>query len=408
MTGLISSTEISAQVITDGSVGPQVSLDSLDLVVAESIGTRTGDNLFHSFETFNIDFGGSATFTGSADIRNVVSRVTGGDISNIQGTLRSEVGNANFYFINPAGITFGEGGSVDVPASFHLSTAEQLVFSDATVLDAASPTTSTLSMATPQAFGFLGNGSGAIVVTDTELEITDGDLSVAGYELLINDAALFSSGDVEIEIQGQATIENGGRIFTETTNELDAGDIALTANQLLVDRQISEFPTGLISFADAGSTGKAGSVEVTIAELATIQNGGKISSNSFSVGNAGNIRLNANQLLIDRKDSKFITGLFSETESGSTGNAGTVDVAIAELATIQNGGIIATSTFSDGDAGAILLTANQLLIDRQDSEFVTGLVSENWPPYNMEVQFAAVPFLSAMPAMFNSMQISCS
>jgi len=89
--GLASSTEIAAQVITDGSVGSQVTLGGLDLVVAESIGTRTGDNLFHSFETFNINLGGSATFTGNADIQNVISRVTGGDVSNIQGTLRSEV-----------------------------------------------------------------------------------------------------------------------------------------------------------------------------------------------------------------------------------------------------------------------------------------------------------------------------
>ena len=84
-----------AQIVTDGSVGPQTTLNELDVVVGEALGTRSGNNLFHSFQTFNINSGGSATFTGASDINNVISRVTGGEISNIQGILRSEVGSAD-------------------------------------------------------------------------------------------------------------------------------------------------------------------------------------------------------------------------------------------------------------------------------------------------------------------------
>ena len=93
-----------AQIVTDGSVGQQLSLDGLDVEITEGLGTRSGNNLFHSFQTFNIGAGGSATFTGAADIGNVISRVTGGDVSTIQGVLRSQVGTADFYFINPAGV----------------------------------------------------------------------------------------------------------------------------------------------------------------------------------------------------------------------------------------------------------------------------------------------------------------
>ena len=152
----------SAQIVTDGSVGAQVTLNGLDVQIVETLGTRAGDNLFHSFETFNIQADGTVTFTGASDINNVISRVTGGEVSNIDGVLRSEVGSANFFFINPAGVAFGEGGSVDVPASFHLSTADELRFVDGTVLSAGTADTSTLSMAAPEAFGFLGSGTGSI------------------------------------------------------------------------------------------------------------------------------------------------------------------------------------------------------------------------------------------------------
>jgi len=124
----------SAQIVTDGSVGAQVTLNGLNVDIVETLGTRAGDNLFHSFETFNIQADGTVTFTGASDINNVITRVTGGEVSNIDGVLQSEVGTANFFFINPAGVAFGEGGSVDVPASFHISTADELRFVDGSVL----------------------------------------------------------------------------------------------------------------------------------------------------------------------------------------------------------------------------------------------------------------------------------
>ena len=49
----------------------------------------------------------SATFSGPDAIRNVISRVTGGDPSDINGTLRSTIQGADFYFLNPAGVMFG-------------------------------------------------------------------------------------------------------------------------------------------------------------------------------------------------------------------------------------------------------------------------------------------------------------
>jgi large exoprotein involved in heme utilization and adhesion len=56
-------------------------------------------NLFHSFSAFNIHTDESATFTGLPAINNVISRVIGGSQSFIDGPLRSEIQNANLYWL---------------------------------------------------------------------------------------------------------------------------------------------------------------------------------------------------------------------------------------------------------------------------------------------------------------------
>src|SRR5687768_7423780 len=84
-----------AQIVTDGSVGPRVSLRGGQIEIGADLGTRSGDNLFHSFERFGIAPGQTATFTGPDTVRNVISRVTGGETSHIDGTLAFRVGQAD-------------------------------------------------------------------------------------------------------------------------------------------------------------------------------------------------------------------------------------------------------------------------------------------------------------------------
>ena len=70
---------LQAQIVTDGSVGRRATLSGPNIEIGADLGTRRGDNLFHSFERFGIAAGQTATFTfnGPGDIRNVISRVTG-------------------------------------------------------------------------------------------------------------------------------------------------------------------------------------------------------------------------------------------------------------------------------------------------------------------------------------------
>ena len=56
------------RIVTDGTVGPKVSLSGSQVNIPADLGARRGDNLFHSFERFGIVVGQTATFTGPGDI----------------------------------------------------------------------------------------------------------------------------------------------------------------------------------------------------------------------------------------------------------------------------------------------------------------------------------------------------
>ncbi|MEE9424480.1 MAG: filamentous hemagglutinin N-terminal domain-containing protein, partial [Methylococcales bacterium] len=90
-----------SEVTMDGTLGVSGTLDGPNFQITENLGHRAGSNLYHSFGSFNLNRAESATFSGSSGINNVISRVTGGSPSSINGALRSTIPNANLYFLNP-------------------------------------------------------------------------------------------------------------------------------------------------------------------------------------------------------------------------------------------------------------------------------------------------------------------
>ncbi|MEG3899374.1 MULTISPECIES: two-partner secretion domain-containing protein [unclassified Microcoleus] len=121
-----------AQIIPDNSLGAESSRtvpDTINNLPSDRItgGATRGVNLFHSLREFNIRQGRGAYFDNPSGITNIFTRVTGGNPSNILGTL-GVLGNSNLFLINPKGIVFGPNARLDLRGSFIGSTGSGILF----------------------------------------------------------------------------------------------------------------------------------------------------------------------------------------------------------------------------------------------------------------------------------------
>lgn len=162
-------------------------------------GTRSGTNLFHSFGEFGVPNNNIANFLNDsgAATSNILGRVTGGNVSNIFGTIQTTgFGNANLFLMNPSGIVFGPGASLNVGGSVTFTTADYLRLDKVGGLNAgifhADPTqVSLLTSASVDAFGFLGANPAAITVQGSKLTVPEGQgISLIGGNITIQNGAL--------------------------------------------------------------------------------------------------------------------------------------------------------------------------------------------------------------------------
>ncbi len=150
-----------AGVVTDGSLGAAGPLSGPNFMVPASLGKIAGGNLFHSFSQFGLNNGESATFSGPGSVHNILARVTGGQVSSIDGTIHSTIEGANFFLLNPAGVIFGANASIDVSGSFAATTGQDVKLTDGSRFKATpGPGDALLTSAPPAAFGFLTANSG--------------------------------------------------------------------------------------------------------------------------------------------------------------------------------------------------------------------------------------------------------
>lgn len=344
-------------------------------------GTRPGNgtNLFHSFGDFSVGANHIANFRNDSGLAtaNILSRVTGGNPSNIFGTIQTMgFGQANLFLMNPVGIVFGPHASLNVGGSVTVTTANHLKLVDGVRFKAfPNPLGDRLLSASPvAAFGFFGSDPGAITIQGSQLSVPDGkSLTLVGGDIrMIGGALTASSGQINlvslggrgvarvapegiaisgrtprghIEIQGTQP-DNVARLDTSGNG---GGAVIIRAGQLLLAR--TEVTTGA---KGADQTGGSIVLEATksatldsvvlrsgFSEAPTNLNGGPVSLTAHSV--------RASNLTID---------------TSAFGSGGNVSIRATGDVTLQNGSRIGAgvSPLDAGDSGDITVQAAKLTL----------------------------------------------
>lgn len=377
--------------ITSSGLGTTISPPSIDPAGRPNYiitgGTRPGDgpNLFHSFGDFSVGTNNVARFsneTGRATT-NILSRVTGGQTSNIYGAIQtSGFGTAALWLINPAGIVFGPSASLNVGGSVHFSTADYLRLgsgNDRFYADLGK--TSQLTSAPVTAFGFLGsNAAGTIsvqggtvegsqtlslvgrdrTVGDTVtpgIEVTGGTLSnpagrinlisvgtpqnqTAGGE--INASDLTPSPTLDFSSMGGVTLS---RSATVQTNASSAGSIFVRGGQLVLE--------GGSSIQVKTVDGASGGIDIQVASDVTLKNGSFLATETSGSGNGGNVTVRSANLFLENQ-----TTIDSFSDNGG-GKGGDITLQVAGDVSLKNSWL-ATGTVGSGDAGQLMITARNI------------------------------------------------
>lgn len=384
MVAVFSAVPAVAGVVLDGTMGQSGELDGPFYEITADLGTRAGTNLFHSFETFSIDTDEAAVFRGPAAISRIISRITGGTYSRIDGKVISAIPGADLYLLNSAGILFGNNASLDIDGSLHVSTADYLTLADDERFYTLPFDNELLSFAKPEAFGFLDDDIAAIGFRgeDTRLSLSPGKtLSVVGGDIILNQTtlsaaqgkidlvSLASAGEVTPSGHGvEVTSGAGGTVSMTGHSRVDvggdtAGSVHIFSDQLLMNNS-------LVSAKSASeNTDNGCSIDVDANHILLINRSGLTTAVSGE-GDAGDIRIRDNDRLVLRSGS-FISG---STRGRGDGGAIRIDT---ERVLLENASISSESRRSadGGDAGSIEIDVKEKMAlrnSRISTEAVDG------------------------------------
>lgn len=382
-----------AQVQADSTLGSLVNNSATDVcagVCDVTGGTVRGTNLFHSLQQFSLpstsDTLDITRFMLNSAIENVIVRVTGGSVSNINGriiTINSTPAfqPANFFLLNPNGIVIGPFAEIFVGGSFLASTADRLLFPEGEF--STNPVTPPLlTVSTPIGLGFTGvpqpirmDQSLLAYLNPNSLSALFSSFTLVGGDVVL-DSARVSVPDARLELGGLRS----------------PGTIGLTLNQ------------GQVQLAFPGSAQRA---DVTISNLSgadfnplLVVEGagfGSIALHGRNISVSGDKNLAVKSLLLagieseqgarDRQAGKISINATDQVQIGSTfigsnvnsrgiGNSGQIEVQ-GRSVTISNGSFLNVGQSGIGNAGNVLIRAQGPVLITGDSTVGSNLGTRN-------------------------------
>jgi filamentous hemagglutinin family protein len=375
---------VSAQIIPDSTL-PSNSIVTPNGDVIEITGGTTADsNLFHSFETFSVPTGGTAFFNNALTIENIITRVTGGSLSRIDGTIRAH-GAANLFLLNPNGIIFGANASLNIGGSFVASTANRIKFADGSEFSTTNPQAPPLLKINVPVGLQYGTNSGEIVVQGT------------GNNLLINPltfAILRENRPAGLQVEeGQTLALVGGSVSLEGGNltapggRIELGSVSGEGTVSLIPTnpgwQLSYENVGnfkdihLTQAASVDTSGDGGGNIQVQGRRVTLTDGSAMLANTLGNAAGGNLTVRASEsveVIGTSANLPFFSGLFADVAPGATGGGGKLTLESDRLL-VADGAQIGANTFGAGKADELIVRAKEVELIGGSPLSPSGLVS---------------------------------
>lgn len=350
-----------AQVTPDNTLGNESSVVNNRDATSQSVdgGAIRGQNLFHSFQEFNIDAERGVYFANPEAVTNIFSRITGNDVSNILGTLGVD-GAANLFLINPNGIIFGDGASLDVQGSFTATSADGIEFGEQGFFSASNPEVPNSLTINPSAYLFNQVESGAIAdgsqaSTDFNPSAFFGD-NFLGLSVPDGESLSFIGDNVSVDGGGAIASEGGIKLggLTEEGRidiESNGNNISLNFSEGVLRGEISLNNQTIVSVTTDGGGG------VAVNTTGAASSGTLVSGVSFVPNNltdSPNNSINTDEMVANScvsSLSKIQKGKFIITGKGGLpvrpGNGNISDFATGEVRNVSSN--IGTNSWERGE-----------------------------------------------------------
>ncbi|MBP0003680.1 MAG: filamentous hemagglutinin N-terminal domain-containing protein [Cyanobacteria bacterium SBC] len=402
-----------AQIVPDSTLPVNSHIVETGSEISIEEGTTVNNLLFHSFSEFSVPVDTIARFNNLPNIETIFSRVTGSEISRIEGTLAAN-GSASLFFINPNGIVFGENARLDIGGSFLASTAESIWFDNGSQFTVEPNAEPLLTVSVPVGVQF-GETPGDIVNRSSAVSeipgLPEALPPATGLTVLPGNALTLIGGDVRLEsgdltaFQGQihvGSVGDGGNVqFGQTptglmfdyanapqlgsidlsngaavnASGLGGGSIELRGENINLVGSASLRADTFGDFDGRGIDVNAGTLRLS--------DGAFVSSSTFGSGVGGDLTVNANLVELTGTTpgailGQLVFGLFDFVTlsdglyvlSAGAGNAGRATFNVDRL-TLQNGAAIVTTTLT-GRGGDITVRSSESLEVLSGSLLISG------------------------------------
>jgi filamentous hemagglutinin family protein len=326
--------------VVDSTLGSQVRESGGNNSFDITGGLNKGKTLFHSFADFSVPINGRANFLNPAGNQHIITRVTGGLFSDINGLVNTN--GANFLLINPRGVVFGPNAKLNVGRSLVITTANGV-----DLVDAGGKTYN---------FGVNGAGDAPLLVVNPNVLFNPSKLMMGGNNS--GSSGIVNYGTLQTDNQGQYIgliggniTMNGGKIIAPG-GRVDLG--GLNSNGTIsIDRQGLVFSSNGLTRSDVLLTNGA---QVSVRANETLGSIDPFFNNASSPGSSINISANNVRLTNDKSIANFTISSFdaglAENSGVKTAVGGDVKIDSTGDVTLANGSFI-RNTILDNATGKI-------------------------------------------------------